>query len=231
MTKKTAKVVSNDPAQMLLMLDFHAERLASNPEAPRATPSLYPPELREEIEAVNKVVFPGINNGVYCCWFGGQDTSPAFMEGFALVQHALQWLEDVLARNRQDSKPGPYFLGTEHPTLADVRAFPHLFRFDTIYAELMLHGRGKRIFQGDFPLLAGWIRDSMFGLPEIHRTCDLQLATRFYLTSLPVEESDAIYDKEREASGWWLPTREQWATKRYDEGMIPEQAHPAPVLV
>lgn len=215
--KRTKRVVSNDPAQIHLMLDFLADELGGHSRGG----TLYPPELREEIERVNAVVFPGINNGVYCCWFGGKPGAPAFDEGFGLVQAALQWLEDRLESNAAASR-GPYLLGTARPTLADVRAFPHLFRFDGIYHELMLRGQGARIFAA-FPRLAAWVRDHMFALPEVRASCDLQVATRFYFSSLPVSESDGIYDRRREATGGWLPTREEWAAKRAEEGMSPEQ--------
>ena len=157
-------------------------------------------------------MFPGINNGVYCCWFGGNPGAPAFDEGFDLVQSSLVWLEKRLENNEVNAKKGPYLLGTEAPTLADVRAFPHLFRFDGIYYELMLQNRGKRIFQ-DFPRVAAWVRDHMFNLKSasgeyiIQNTCDMQVATRFYFSSLPAVGGDAIYDREREASGGWLPSR------------------------
>lgn len=213
--KTTARVVSNDPAQILLMLDFLADELRG---APSDCPCLYPPSLQQEIEAVNAVVFPGINNGVYCCWFGG--AGEAFQEGFDLVQAALLWMEERLA------KGGPFLCGTERPTLADVRAFPHLYRFDSIYFELMMRQQGARIFGGSrFPHLSAWVR-RMFALPEVWSACDLQVATRFYFSSKPVEESDAIYDRERElanAEVAWLPTREEWAVKRAEEGMVEAQ--------
>ena len=106
-----------------------------------------------------------------------------------------------------------------------MRAFPHLFRFDGIYHELMLKGNGARIF-GEataFPLLAAWVSTHMFGLPALRSTCDLQVATRFYRTDLPMSAADALYDRERIASGAWLPTREEWARKRDAEGLSEAQ--------
>jgi len=221
--KTSKKVVSNDPAQIMLMLDFLAMELGGDGG------SLYPPELRAEIEAVNAVVFPGINNGVYCCWFGGRPSDAAFDEAFPLVQSALAWLEARLSANSAAGK-GPYLLGSAAPTLADVRAFTHLFRFDAIYHELMLKKHGARIFGAAtrFPLLAAWVSTHMFGLPAIRSTCDLQVATRFYRTDLQMSEADALYDRERLTSGAWLPTREEWAAKRLQEGMSEAQIEVKP---
>lgn len=172
--KKSKRVVSNDPAQIMLMLDYWAESLGGG-----SSGSLYTPELREEIEAVNSVVYPGINNGVYCCWFGGRPGDARFDEAFPLVQDALAWLERRLADNKAAGK-GQFLLGTSHPTLADVRAFPHLFRFDGIYHEMMLKGHGERIFgeSSRFPLLSTWLSQHMFGQLSAQRaTCKSRRAS------------------------------------------------------
>jgi glutathionyl-hydroquinone reductase len=176
------------------------------------------------------VCFPGINNGVYCCWFGGEPGAPAFDEGFSLVQSALRSLEERLAANKQAGGKGPYLLGTATPTLADVRVFPHLIRFDAIYHALMLRGQGLRIFgeATELPLLAEYVSTRLFGLPELRTTCDLQTATRFYLSDLPIEASDSVYDREREASGGWLPTRDALMAKREAEGLSEAQVDVPP---
>ncbi|CAK0793452.1 unnamed protein product [Prorocentrum cordatum] len=217
-------VVSNDPAQMLLMLDFWADRL----RGPGGVDvlggrSLYPEALRDEIEMVNATVYPGVNNGVYCCWFTKDEHSPAFQEGFGLVQRALTWLNARLAEKT--------YLCGDHVSLADVRAFPHLYRFDCIYYQLMLREKGLRIFSGDEPLphLARWLRDTMLGPGAEHsaavrESCDLQVATRFYFSSLPSEEADALYDRRNAEASGIFPSREEWVAKRQKEGFIePEQ--------
>eukprot|EP00929_Paragymnodinium_shiwhaense_P086303 TRINITY_DN46819_c0_g1_i1.p1 TRINITY_DN46819_c0_g1~~TRINITY_DN46819_c0_g1_i1.p1 ORF type:complete len:417 (-),score=50.03 TRINITY_DN46819_c0_g1_i1:38-1228(-) len=239
--KETGAVVSNDPAQILLMLDFQAERLSSSTEATRRSPQLYPcggegvdeERIRSKIEEINAVVYPGINNGVYCCWFSsGKVGDPAFDEGFELVQNGLQYVEGLLeesaaAMQGAPMQLGPFLVpGTAHPTMADVRAFPHLFRFDGIYWELMLRCQGKRIFEAEnFPRLRKWLSETMFGMPEVRRSCDLQVATRFYFSSLPVAESDAIYEKRRAEAKMesWLPSLAEWAQKRDAEGVLDSQ--------
>lgn len=213
--KQTKRVVSNDPAQILLMLDHWAETLGGN----SADNTLYPKDLQTQIEEVNAVVFPGVNNGVYCAWFGGTTDSPAFEEGFELVQNGLKWIE---ARLTQNGPEKPFLCATTRPTLADVRAFPHLFRFDGIYWELMMRSRGAKIFSSDFPLLAAWFRRMFEAVPGVKESCDLQVATRFYFSDLPVEQSDEIYDKKQAETGGWLPTREEWTQKRSGEGFTAE---------
>merc|ERR1712217_304586 len=112
--KDTKKVVSNDPAHILLMLNSVFDEWAEN-EA-----DLYPMSLQEEIERVNAVVFPGINDGVYRCWMA--QTPEAYDEGYSGLRSALAWVEDRLQQS--------LFLCGDTLTMADIRAFPHLFRFD-----------------------------------------------------------------------------------------------------
>jgi len=218
--KKTKRVVSNDPAQIHLMLDLYADELRGCAPPLGTTPRLYPPALASEIEAVNAVVFPHINNGVYCAWFAG--SAAAFEEGHTLVQEGLAWLEHRLGDGRD------FLCATEGPTLADVRAFPHLIRFDLIYRKLMLRDGGAHIFdeKDAFPKLRGWIK-RMFAIPAVFESLDLPVAGRFYFSSKPVAEADAIYDamRERMKAADWLPSREEWARKRRNEGLTDAQIH------
>ncbi|MFP3675432.1 glutathione S-transferase family protein, partial [Bacillus sp. SIMBA_031] len=62
----TGGVVTNNFPQ--ITLDFSTEWTEFH--RPGA-PSLYPEQLREEIDQVNKRVFTEVNNGVYRCGFAG----------------------------------------------------------------------------------------------------------------------------------------------------------------
>src|SRR5581483_2174017 len=61
---ETKQVVTNDFPQ--LTLDFSTEWREYHRHG---APDLYPEALREEIDAVNEVVFADVNNGVYRCGF------------------------------------------------------------------------------------------------------------------------------------------------------------------
>ena len=67
---KTKKVVSNDSAQICVMLDAAFEGVVASPRVP-----LYPEALRDDIEAVNAVVYPGLNDGVYRTKFARTDAA------------------------------------------------------------------------------------------------------------------------------------------------------------
>jgi len=196
--RELKKVVSNDPAQILLMLNSAFEEWA-----PTAV-DFYPPGLQGEIEDMNGVVFPGINDGVYRCWLGGSDE--AYQEGFAGLQAALSFVESRLQKSS--------FLCGEELTLADVRAFPHLFRFDVIYHKMMLREPRGPLLMDNCPATVRWLQ-RLFEIPAIQQTCDLEVATRFYFpASMPDEECDDIYAKAKYS---WMPLGAELETKRRAE--------------
>ncbi|MFP3686312.1 glutathione S-transferase family protein, partial [Bacillus sp. SIMBA_026] len=59
-------------------------------------PSLYPEQLREEIDQVNKRVFTEVNNGVYRCGFAG--SQEAYDAAYTRLWNAMDWLEERLSR-------------------------------------------------------------------------------------------------------------------------------------
>ena len=112
-------IVSNESAEIVRMLD----------EAFDGGPPLYPEQLRDEIEAVNARVYADVNNGVYRCGFA--KSQAAYDRAFAVLFEALDWMEARLADGRR-------FLVGDRLTLADVRLFTTLVRFDAVY-----HGHFK----------------------------------------------------------------------------------------
>src|SRR4051812_15170324 len=104
----TGQVVTNDYAPMTLDLSTQWTRY-HRPGAPQ----LYPEHLREEIDAVNDVVFRDVNNGVYRCGFAG--SQDAYDAAFRRLFDRLEWLSERLAGQR-------YLVGTAI-TEADVRLF------------------------------------------------------------------------------------------------------------
>src|SRR4051794_6850100 len=73
---RTGAVVTNDFAQMTIDLS-----LEWKPYLRPGAPELYPEALRDEIDAVNAVVYADVNNGVYRCGFAG--SQEGYHAGFA----------------------------------------------------------------------------------------------------------------------------------------------------
>mmetsp|Transcript_11228 Transcript_11228/g.29973 ORF Transcript_11228/g.29973 Transcript_11228/m.29973 type:complete len:338 (-) Transcript_11228:60-1073(-) len=206
--KESKRVVSNDPAHILLMLNSSFDAWAERKE------DFYPVDWQEEIERWNGIIFPGINDGVYRCWFGGTDE--AYKEGFDGLQSALAVVEKQLASS-------PYLCG-EKLTLADLRAFPHLFRFDVIYHELMLREPRGPMLADTCPAIVTWLKrlfeDAERGLQA---TCDLEVATRFYMQGPSSKLTQDDCDKRHaEFKYSWMPSAEELVAKRATEGVHPD---------
>lgn len=115
--KATGTIVSNESADIVRMFNTGFGALASGPD-------LYPADLAEEIDALNDVIYPGLNNGVYRAGFA--TTQVAYDEAFATVFATLDMLEERLSDGRA------YLLGDRF-TETDIRTFVTLVRFDAAY--------------------------------------------------------------------------------------------------
>ncbi|QCC76222.1 glutathione S-transferase family protein [Nocardioides daphniae] len=149
--------------------EFHCE----------GAPDLWPPDLREEMEAVMKRIFTEVNNGVYRCGFAGsQETYDAAYER---LWTAMDWLEERLATRR-------YLMG-DAITEADVRLFTTLVRFDAVY-----HGHFKcnRNKLTEMPNLWGYARD-LFQTPGFGETVDFeQIKAHYYVVHTDINPTGII---------------------------------------
>jgi putative glutathione S-transferase len=84
---------------------------------------IYPEGQREEIDRIVDAIYDPLNNGVYRAGFA--ETQAAYDEAVDDVFEALDHWDAVLADQR--------YLAGDRPTLADVRLFPTLVRFDHCY--------------------------------------------------------------------------------------------------
>mmetsp|Transcript_23335 Transcript_23335/g.51282 ORF Transcript_23335/g.51282 Transcript_23335/m.51282 type:complete len:337 (+) Transcript_23335:183-1193(+) len=209
--KESRQGVSNDPAHILLLFNSAFNEWAGKPHD-----DFYPPNMQQEIEAINDVVFPGINDGVYRCWFAS--TPEAYEEGFAGLSTALRVLEERL-------EAGPFLCGSVL-SLADVRAFPHLFRFDVIYHELMLRDPKGPLLSERFPRILEWLK-RVHELPGVAEVCDLQVATRFYFSNdkMSLEDVNKRYNDFKLP---WMPSLEELAAKRRSDGLPEHYLEPLP---
>ena len=153
--KVTGTIVNNESADILRIFnDFGTG------------PDLYPQALRAEIDALNDVIYPGLNNGVYRAGFA--TTQEAYDEAVSLV---FQTLSDLEARLE-----GRTWLMGETLTEVDIRTFVTAVRFDVAY-----HGIFKcnlRRF-ADHPRLQAWM-ERVLALPGVAETVNLDHIKRGY---------------------------------------------------
>lgn len=158
--RNTATIVSNESADIIRMFNAEFAPLSSGPD-------FYPPDLREEIDAINARVYDTVNNGVYKAGFA--TTQQAYEDAFDALFNSLEWLDDLLSMRR--------YVAGDRITEADWRLFTTLVRFDPVY-----HGHfkcnAKRIV--DFRHLGGYVRE-LYQVPGVAETVDFRhIKTHYY---------------------------------------------------
>ncbi|MBF2002067.1 MAG: glutathione S-transferase family protein [Synechococcales cyanobacterium M58_A2018_015] len=162
---ETRTIVNNESAEIIVMLNAEFNAFAQRPDL-----DLYPAELQTQIEQWNQKIYPAVNNGVYRCGFA--QTQAAYTQACQELFAVLDEIETTLSHTR--------YLCGDQVTLADVRLFTTLFRFDTVYYGLFKCNR-RRI--QDYPHLSGYLRD-LYQLPGVADTCDLEAVKREYYSTL-----------------------------------------------
>jgi putative glutathione S-transferase len=160
---KRETIVSNESAEIIRMFDTAFGALTGRRETFR------PAARADEIDAANDRIYQTLNNGVYRAGFA--TTQAAYEEAVFPVFETLDWLEARLARTR--------YVAGEALTEADLRLFPTLIRFDSVY-----HGHFKCNLRriADYPNLSGWLRD-LYQTPGVAGTVDLEHAKTHYYAS------------------------------------------------
>ncbi len=162
---QTQTIVNNESAEIIIMLNSEFNEFSTHPEL-----NLYPEELQAEVEKWNDKIYPAINNGVYRCGFA--QSQEAYDTACKELFTTLEEIDTVLETNR--------YLSGDRLTLADVRLFTTLFRFDIVYYGLFKCNQ-RRI--QDYQNLGGYLRD-IYQLPGVADTCDLDSIKRDYYGNL-----------------------------------------------
>lgn len=163
--KQTKTIVNNESAEIIVMLNSELNEFAKNP-----TIDLYPENLKEKIDWWNEKIYQSVNNGVYRCGFA--QTQAAYNQACDELFTTLDEIEAALQTSR-------YLCGNQ-VTLADVRLFTTLFRFDVAYYGLFKCNR-HRI--QDYPNLGTYLSD-IYQLPGVADTCNLESVKQDYYGNL-----------------------------------------------
>lgn len=163
--KQTKKIVNNESAEIIVILNSELNQFAKHPDL-----DLYPVELWEQIDRLNDKIYHAVNNGVYRCGFA--QTQSAYNLACRELFATLDELDELLGKQR--------YLCGDLLTLADVRLFTTLFRFDIAYYGLFKCNL-RRI--QDYPHLSVYLRD-LYRLPGVSSTCDLDSVKRDYYGNL-----------------------------------------------
>ncbi len=173
--RQTSRIVSNNFPDITIDLDTQFGQWA-DPSA-----ELYPAALRPEIDAINEVVYEGVNNGVYRTGFARSQEE--YHKGVTAVFATLDQLEERLAAQR-------YLLGNAL-TEADARLWVTLARFDVVYYS---HFKANIRRIADYPSLWGYARD-LYSLPAFRETTDFdQIKRHYYLTHSHINPTRIVPD-------------------------------------
>lgn len=173
-------------------------------------PDLYPEALREEIDALNDVIYEEVNNGVYKCGFAHSQT--AYEQAYDVLFKRLEILDKHLATKR--------FLLGDFITDADIRLYVTLARFDVAYYSAFKANKKRLV---DFPNLWGYTRD-LYATPGFGNTTHFEDIKKHYhisATLSPSDKKEVIIPKGPDLSGWDIdPDREHLSTTK-EKFLIP----------
>ncbi len=162
---KTNTIVNNESTEIIKILNDAFNNWAAYPDI-----NLYPNELHVEIDKWNERIYSTVNNGVYRCGFA--QTQTAYEIACNELFETLEIIDNTLVNQR--------YICSSQLTLADVRLFTTLIRFDVAYYSLFKCNR-RRI--AEYEHLSGYVRD-IYQLPGIAATCDVEAIKRDYFGNL-----------------------------------------------
>ncbi len=161
--KKRRTIVNNESSEIIRMLNSAFDAFTD------VHTDYYPAELRAEIDRINDIVYPNVNNGVYRAGFA--TTQAAYEEAARALFATLDQLEERLSRQR-------YLVGRQ-VTEADWRLFTTLVRFDAVYYS---HFKCNLRRITDYPNLWNYLRD-LYQVPGVADTVSLDHIKRHYYGS------------------------------------------------
>ncbi|MFB6126376.1 MAG: glutathione S-transferase family protein [Halolamina sp.] len=159
---ETETIVNNESAEIFRMLDTAFDEYANDA-------SLYPPELREEVDYRIDDVYDPINNGVYRAGFA--ESQAAYDEAVDDLFEALDRYEELLSTQR--------FVAGDRLTLADLALFATLVRFDHVYHT---HFMCNRRFVHQYPHLWNYTKE-LAQIPAVDATVNMDHIRRHYYRS------------------------------------------------
>ncbi len=161
--KKTERIVSNESADIMRMLNSGFDEFASS------RTDYYPQALQPDIDRINAFIYDAVNNAVYRAGFAA--SQEAYDEAIGKLFAALDQLDTMLGHQR-------YLLG-DVITEADWRLFTTLVRFDPVY---VTHFKTDRKRIADYRHLGPYLRE-LYQVPGIAATIDMPHIRRHYFQS------------------------------------------------
>jgi putative glutathione S-transferase len=171
--RKRNTIVNNESSEVIRMLNSAFDKFTD------AKADYYPPALRAEIDRINDIVYPNINNGVYRAGFA--KTQKAYEQAFRNLFDALDEMEELLGQRR--------YLAGKQLTEADWRLFTTLVRFDAVY---YVHFKCNWRHIWDYPNLSNYMRE-LYQMSGIAGTVSLEhIKNHYYGSQLQVNPTGIV---------------------------------------
>ena len=171
--RKEATIVSNESSEIIRMLNSAFDAVGAREG------DYYPEAKRDEIGALNALIYDTVNNGVYKCGFA--TSQEAYEESLAPLFETLDELENRLNNQR--------FLTGSDQSEADWRLFTTLVRFDPVYVGHFKCNL-KRI--ADYPNLSAYLRD-LYQQPGVAATVNMEhIKAHYYGSHLSINPTGVI---------------------------------------
>jgi putative glutathione S-transferase len=161
--KKRKTIVNNESSEIIRMLNSAFDAFTD------VRTDFYPRAQRSEIDRINDLVYPNINNGVYRAGFA--TSQEAYETAFRSLFDALDEIEQLLSERR--------YLAGKVITEADWRLFVTLVRFDAVY-----YGHFKCNWRHiyEYPNLSNYVRE-LYQVPGVAETVSIEHIKRHYYGS------------------------------------------------
>jgi glutathionyl-hydroquinone reductase len=171
--EQTGEIVSNESADILRMLHTAFAPLAQHPV------QLRPESLRDEIDALNELIYDNVNNAVYKAGFSRDQA--VYEREVAALFATLDELDERLADRR--------FLFGWSPLETDWRLFTTLVRFDAVY---QIHFKCSLRKLIEYEHLWPYARD-LYQWPGVADTVDFdEIRRHYYLTHPMINPSGLV---------------------------------------
>ena len=166
------KIINNESAELVEILNkwpLNGNDIELNPN-----------KHKKKIINWQNLIQENINNGVYKCGFARNQK--AYEKASKDLFSALDAIEESLNSN------GPWLCGKDL-TIADIRLFPTLIRWESIYETLFKCSKTKLT---SFPNIIEW-RKKIFNIQNVKKTCDVDSWRKDYFGALfPLNPSRII---------------------------------------
>ncbi len=169
---KKCTIVNNESSEIIEMLNSEFNDIGNGAY------DYFPEDLKDEIDGINDMVYHKVNNGVYKAGFS--TSQAAYEEAYDDLFDAFDRMEEILSKQR--------YLAGNKITAADWRAFPTLYRFDTVYHYAFKCNK-KHLYQ--YPNLWNYTKE-LYQQTGIADLCWLEWAKVNYWTGPRVNATGTI---------------------------------------